>query len=255
MRIKQLLLSCAIAGVLASGLLPEASNVALAQFVCGPNDTICVPAFGWCEPVTTPAARAMCPLRRGGGGGGAPRKRSGGGGGAPKTGTSAIEPGAFQIKPLSCPRGFVQMGETFYGGTKCGTPAQAADVFPRAFPLATQLRQAQQAQQQAGQAARQALQQQPQPQPTQPQTQPQQQPQQTQPQQSQAQQSQAQQPQDSREGCRPGQQLCFGIPDLDRMLAKMLDKAEADSAARAKESSEHLARMHEWFLNNPRPGH
>lgn len=59
-------------GLLAVCLLGVSVNNAWAQWYCGPNDTICIGS--WCEPVTTPAARQICPLRSGGG-------RSGGGGG------------------------------------------------------------------------------------------------------------------------------------------------------------------------------
>ncbi len=161
MRAKRfLLLGCGFAAVVASELLPGASNDALAQFSCGPNDTICVPSMGWCEPVTTPAARAMCPRR--GGGGGVPRPRiernvtrlppRAKPAPAPKPApgpvarpaqppmpapVAAPTPGlapttpefeptlADQIKPLQCPAGFARTRDTFYGGTRCGPVGQA----------------------------------------------------------------------------------------------------------------------------------
>lgn len=124
MRTKRLLLSFAFAGVMASGLLPGGSHDAFAQFYCGAGDTICIGS--WCEPVTTPAARAICPLRRGGGGrrpstGTRPRT---GGRTAPTT-TKFPSTTAHQIKPLQCPPAApFPMAETAYGGLKCGTAAQ-----------------------------------------------------------------------------------------------------------------------------------
>jgi hypothetical protein len=117
-------LSCGFVGVMASGLLPGVSNDAFAQCWCGPPGIICcnVGVVAGCEPITTPAARAMCP-RRGGGAG--PRAQPRTGGGARPQTAATIDPNKFssttshQIQPLPCPRGFVQIGETFYGGTKC----------------------------------------------------------------------------------------------------------------------------------------
>ena len=160
MRAKRFLLICLFAAIATSELLPGAGNDALAQFSCGPNDTICVPSMGWCEPVTTPAARAMCPRR--GGGGGVPRPRiernvtrlpprtrpepaprPGPGPVArptqtptpaptstptlgPAPTTREFEPTlADQIKPLQCPAGFARTRDTFYGGTRCGPVGQA----------------------------------------------------------------------------------------------------------------------------------
>lgn len=65
---KRRLNGTACTSLLALSLLTAFGSDAWAQFSCGPGDTICV-GSGWCEPITTPAARAMCPLRGGGGGG------------------------------------------------------------------------------------------------------------------------------------------------------------------------------------------
>jgi len=142
------------------GLVPGLSDDALAQ-TCGPNDTICI--GGWCEPVATPAARAICPLRRGGGGSGTRRTQ-------PRTGTrtqpttktpeqkeatvpdlNAFEPTkSHQTRPSPCPRAApYQIGETFYGGAKCGTADQARAMMRRAMAPFQQA--AQRAAQQAAQ--------------------------------------------------------------------------------------------------------
>jgi hypothetical protein len=126
------LLTYGLAGILAVCLLPALTNKVWAQFLCGPNDTICVPAFGWCEPITTPAARAMCPRRAAP----PPRQRQPGSariappavGGAPQ----GFQPELVNlIKPLNCPLhvpGLIRVAPTFYGGTRCAysTPSLAS---------------------------------------------------------------------------------------------------------------------------------
>lgn len=109
---------------MASGFLPGTSDPAFAQFYCGPGDTICIGS--WCEPVTTPAARAICPLGHGGRGG------TRGAGTHPQTGGRTAgnvnkfpSTTSHQIKPLRCPRAApYPMAETAYGGLKCGTAEQ-----------------------------------------------------------------------------------------------------------------------------------
>jgi hypothetical protein len=123
MRTKRILLSFAFAGVMCSGVLPGTSNDAFAWY-CGPGDTICIGS--WCEPVTTQAARAICPLRRRGGG--SPR----GSGTRPQPGGKQVGTVnkfrsnlSHQIKPLRCPKAApYAITETAYGGTMCATAAQ-----------------------------------------------------------------------------------------------------------------------------------
>jgi hypothetical protein len=221
-----------------------------------------------CEPITTPAARAMCPS-----GGrrtqpGQPRRQ--GPGGQPQAEETKPDVNAFdptrshQVQPLSCPKAApYQIGETLYGGTRCANAAQQKvmmDDFMRTRQQALQ------------QAIQQAANEQPYPahcnnlppglmrpecppesykplnadycaqhpqlpgceallgkQPVQ------QQPAQQQPAQ--------QQPKE----CPPGHMFCT-IPDLDEMVTRAMQqhKQAMDDASH----SDNLARMQQWFKTN-----
>jgi hypothetical protein len=165
MRAKRFFLGCTFAGVLVAGVLRGASDGALAQ-TCGPNDTICI--GGWCEPVATPAARAICPLRRRGGDSGTRSTRPRTQKRTPRTTTTEpkseptvpdfnkFEPTrSHQIRPMPCPRAApYQIGETFYGGAKCGTADQARAMMQRAMqPLQEAARRAAQQAAQGAQSA------------------------------------------------------------------------------------------------------
>jgi hypothetical protein len=128
---------------MAVGLLPASINDAFAGCWCGRPGIICcdVGIARGCEPITTPAARAMCP-RPGGGGGARNAPNSRGGGNVQSKLAPASDPNMFrpatshQIQPLRCPRAApLRVGETFYGGTICAPMGQprAAAVEPLPF--------------------------------------------------------------------------------------------------------------------------
>ena len=190
-------LSLAQAGVLAVCFLPASIHEAWAQCYCGPPGIICcnVGIASGCEPITTPAARGMCPEGASPSSGGAndnvpeandnvPQQHQSFRGRAPRQprhshplvtrrprppeparvvlprapavavpalpgngavpapnpanagDANAFQPAtAKQIAPLRCPKGFAQIGVTFYGGTQCGpAPAAAAPPAPEPPP-------------------------------------------------------------------------------------------------------------------------
>jgi len=110
--LRKILLRFGLAGIFAICLLSAASNKVWAQACwCGdPGFVCCSYIFGSsCEPITTPAARAMCP----------------------ETPKPQIQPTPrfnartlSKVKPLKCPAGFGKVSETIYGGTQCAPKAQ-----------------------------------------------------------------------------------------------------------------------------------
>ena len=183
-------LSYGLAGFLAVCFLPASIHEAWAQCYCGPPGIICcnVGIASGCEPITTPAAREMCPVEESSpssGGvandnvpqhesvrGRAPRQPRHshplvtrrprppepagvvlprapavalpalpGNGAVPAPNpanagdANAFQPAtANQIAPLRCPKGFAQIGVTFYGGTQCGPAPAAAPPAPEPPP-------------------------------------------------------------------------------------------------------------------------
>jgi hypothetical protein len=138
------LLGCGLAAALAVCLLPVSIDTARAQTVCvGPMCAVCNkprPGIICCQSPLGYTCEPDINYRGGGTRRLAPRRQPG----SARIAPPVINPAPVfdprtqaQIQPLNCPRGFVRIGQTFYGGTRCapmGQPRVTAVAPPRQPP-------------------------------------------------------------------------------------------------------------------------
>ncbi len=132
MRAKRLLLSCAFAGVMASGLLPGTSNDALAQLcTCAEPGWMNCSLMGFHSHEPATAAFPQCQLRSRRAAPPPSRSTTT----RPQIDTAPSDSNAYnpartyQIRPLPCPQvAPVRFGETFYGGSRCAPAAQEKNL-------------------------------------------------------------------------------------------------------------------------------